>query len=173
MADHPSVDLVVWGEEDGPLLERLLGDPSMMEHLGGPETPEQIAARHERYVADPTRLFKVLADGEPAGWVGYWDRIWRSEEVFEMGWAVVPEHQRRGVASRAVRTAIKACTAEVPRRAVHAFPGLDNGPSHALCARAGFTLLGPCRFEYPPGRWTACNDWVLGCHDLPVGASTS
>mgnify|MGYP006175838757 CR=1 FL=1 len=30
-------------DQDLPLLEQLLGDPEMMEHLGGPETPEQIS----------------------------------------------------------------------------------------------------------------------------------
>ncbi|WP_410962534.1 GNAT family N-acetyltransferase, partial [Salmonella sp. SAL4358] len=49
------VDLILrpWSEEDLPLLEKLLGDPAMMEHLGGPETPEQILRRHQRYMRLP------------------------------------------------------------------------------------------------------------------------
>ncbi len=158
----PNVALVAWAEGDAPLLERLLGDPSMMEHLGGPESAEQIEGRHRRYAADPGRLYKVVADGEDAGWVGYWERAWRGETVFEMGWAAPPEHQGRGVASQAVGlTLARGCAKEVPRHPVHAFSNLDNAASNALCRRAGFRLLGPCRFEYPPGRWIECNDWVM------------
>lgn len=40
-----------WDEDDLPLLEQLLGDPAMMEHLGGHESAEQIADRHRRYLA--------------------------------------------------------------------------------------------------------------------------
>jgi hypothetical protein len=35
------VRLEPWGEGDLPLLEKLMGDPAMTEHLGGPETPEE------------------------------------------------------------------------------------------------------------------------------------
>ena len=35
------VTLRPWAVDDLPLLRRLLGDPAMMEHLGGPETPER------------------------------------------------------------------------------------------------------------------------------------
>lgn len=47
------VELVPWSDKDLPLLQKALGDPAMMEHLGGPETPEQIVQRHERYVRLP------------------------------------------------------------------------------------------------------------------------
>lgn len=36
-----------WGERDGLLLEACLGDPAMMEHLGGPESRERIAEQHD------------------------------------------------------------------------------------------------------------------------------
>jgi len=41
------VDIRPWSDGDLPLLERLMGDPAMTEHLGGPETPEKIRERHE------------------------------------------------------------------------------------------------------------------------------
>lgn len=40
-----------WTDGDLPLLERLMGDPAMTEHLGGPEASEKILERQERYVA--------------------------------------------------------------------------------------------------------------------------
>ena len=39
MAD---VRLDPWGEGDLPLLRRILGDPAMTEHLGGPESEERL-----------------------------------------------------------------------------------------------------------------------------------
>jgi hypothetical protein len=38
-----------WEQRDLPLLEKLLVDPAMTEHLGGPESPEKLADRHDRY----------------------------------------------------------------------------------------------------------------------------
>ena len=38
-----------WGSGDLPLLERLMGDPRMTEHLGGPEDPDTLRERQRRY----------------------------------------------------------------------------------------------------------------------------
>lgn len=46
--------------------------------------------------------------------------------------------------------------------AIHAFPGVENAPSNAVCRKAGFTLIeGELRFEYPPGTFMVGNDWRL------------
>ena len=140
----------------------------MMEHLGGPETPEKIAERHERYLADPGCL-KIVDGGEALGWVGYWDREWRGATVYEIGWAVLPEAQGRGVATAATRLAVDAARATGRHRHIHAFPSVENPASNAICAKAGFTLLAEAlEFEYPPGSVMRCNDWGL---DLAAGAS--
>jgi hypothetical protein len=68
------IQLEPWGEADMPLLVRL-NAPEMTEHIGGPETPEQLARRMLRYVAATqpnARMFKVMVDGEAAGGVGFW-----------------------------------------------------------------------------------------------------
>ncbi|MBA3402885.1 MAG: hypothetical protein H0U05_12980, partial [Actinobacteria bacterium] len=49
MAEGDAVCIMPWGEGDLEL--KLLGDPSMMEHLGGPESPEKIADRQGRGIA--------------------------------------------------------------------------------------------------------------------------
>ncbi len=49
MNEKNLIELRLWSEADLPLLEQLMGDPVMTEHLGGPETPEKILKRHERY----------------------------------------------------------------------------------------------------------------------------
>jgi len=69
VSDQSTVRLDPWGEDDLPLLEELMGDPQMTEHLGGPETPEKIAERHARYQEPPSRMFKIVDDatGEAVG----------------------------------------------------------------------------------------------------------
>ena len=65
MSDRGAVRLEPWGEGDLPLLEQLLGNPKMMEHLGGPESPEKIAERQARYErADSGQCFTLLEDLE-------------------------------------------------------------------------------------------------------------
>ena len=146
--------LVPWGPKDEPLLHALLGDPAMMVHLGGPETAEKIAERQARYVKDP-RQHKIVVDGHGVGWVGYWER----GEDYEIGWSVLPGFQGRGIAADATRQLL----ALARDRDIHAYPGVENGPSNAICRKLGFTNLGPQEFEYPPGtgRSMRCNDWVL------------
>jgi RimJ/RimL family protein N-acetyltransferase len=162
MSDAP-VRIEPWAEGDGALLAQLLGDPAMMEHLGGPESEQQIADRHARYLADADRdpQFRIVVGDVPAGWVGYWERDWREREVYEIGWSVLPAFQGRGVARAATVQAVARAGAHGRRRFVHAFPSVDNAPSNAICSRTGFTLLGPCDFEYPPGHPMRCNDWRL------------
>ena len=123
----------------------------MMEHLGGPETPEKIAERQQRYEADPGCL-KIVADGEDLGWVGYWEREWRGEQVYEIGWAVLPEAQGRGDRHGGDAAGDRGGARDRPRIAASTrYPAVDNPPSNAICAKLGFTLLEARDFEYPPG----------------------
>jgi RimJ/RimL family protein N-acetyltransferase len=150
-----------WGEGDLALLQQLVGDPAMMEHLGGPESAEKIAERQERYARPGSGMFKIVAAGEDVGSVGAWEREWRGRTVYEVGWSVIPAFQGRGIASAATALVLARVRAGGVHRYVHAFPGVDNPGSNAICRRLGFTLLEVCRFEYPPGRWMECNDWQL------------
>ena len=161
----PAMDvrLEPWGEDDLPLLQTLVGDPAMMEHLGGAEPPEKVAERQARYVAAGSGSFKVVdaATGADVGWVGVWGRTWRDEPIGEVGWSVLPSAQGRGVATRATAALVAVVRASGAHRALLAFPSVDNAPSNAVCAKAGFTLLGPCSVEYPPGHELRCNEWRL------------
>ncbi len=51
--------------------------------------------------------------------------------------------------TRAIGLIVRLATAERRYRSLHAFPSIDNGPSNAVCRKAGFTLLGHHPFEYP------------------------
>jgi RimJ/RimL family protein N-acetyltransferase len=153
--------LRLWGPDDLDLLRRLLGDPAMMNHLGGPEPDAKIRERQSRYEQPDSRQFAIVDDesGEGVGWVGYWERDWRGDAVYETGWSVVPEAQGRGLAAQATRELLGLAARDGDRRFVHAFPSVDNGPSNAVCERVGFTLLDAIEFEYPKGHTMRCNDW--------------
>jgi RimJ/RimL family protein N-acetyltransferase len=157
------VRIEAWGEGDLALLEQLVGDPAMMEHLGGPESAEKIADRQGRYEKPGSGMFKIVdvASGEGCGSVGFWERDWRERTVYEVGWSVIPAFQGRGIAVAATSLVLDRARSVGDHRFVHAFPSVDNPPSNAICRRLGFTLLEVCRFEYPPGNWMRCNDWQL------------
>lgn len=156
-----AVTLTPWSAADHDLLFALNSDPVQMAQVGGAETAEKIADRNAKYALDPNQR-KILVDGEPAGWVGVWEREWRGAPVYEIGWSVLRAFQGRRVATRATRLAIDHARAiEDGPRAIHAFPNVGNAPSNGVCRATGFTLLGETTFEYPPGHFATVNDWRL------------
>ncbi len=172
---EPSVELEPYSESDLPLLERL-NSPEMTEHLGGPESEEKIKQRHQRYLESPKTgqppMFKIVLapHAEPVGIVGYWEKTWREEVVWEAGWSVLPEYQGRGIAVAATRALIARARREKKHRHLFAFPSVDNPPSNAICRKLGFELIGECDFEYPAGHVMCCNEWRL---DLIEGLISS
>jgi RimJ/RimL family protein N-acetyltransferase len=86
------VDIRPWSDADLALLERLRGDPAMNIYLGGPESPGKIRERHERYRQsihsgqDHVFVIVVGPGRVAAGSVVYWEKEWRSQHVWEMGW---------------------------------------------------------------------------------------
>jgi RimJ/RimL family protein N-acetyltransferase len=157
------VRLEPWAKGDLPLVEKLMGDPAMTEHLGGPESPEKLADRQARYEVPGSGMFKIVDEvtEEAVGSVGYWERSWRAERVYEIGWSVLPAFQGRGIASIATTQAIAKAKSERKHRFLHAFPSVDNGPSNAICRKLGFTLVEESEFEFPKGHFMRCNDWRL------------
>lgn len=164
--DSPELRLRPWSDADLPLL-RAVNAPSMTEHLGGPETEEQVVDRHRRYVdaaVTGTAQMFVIEGREPAvavGTIGYWERRWDDEDVYETGWHVLPAFQGRGHATAAARLVAEHAREHARRSALHAYPPAGNSASNAVCRKAGFRLLGPRDFEYPPGRPIRVNDWRL------------
>nr|WSY55267.1 GNAT family N-acetyltransferase [Streptomyces sp. NBC_00886] len=159
--DEEQVGLRPWADGDFWLLGRF-NSPELTEHLGGPETEAQLAARHRRYVElERGCMYRVesAGSGETVGSIGFWEREWRGESVWETGWGVLPEFQRRGLAARAARAVVGAARAAGLHRYLHAFPGVDHHASNSVCRKAGFTLLGEAEFEYPKGHWITSNDW--------------
>jgi RimJ/RimL family protein N-acetyltransferase len=159
----PQIRLDSWSEGDLALLRRV-NAPEMTTHIGGPETEEQVLARHRRYLSGGTgQMFRVtlLPEEIPVGTIGYWERQWRDDVVYETGWSVLPEHQGLGIAAAAAVAVAGRAAGTRAHDELHAFPSVDHPASNGVCRRAGFTLVGEVDFEYPPGRPIRCNDWRL------------
>lgn len=162
-----TVSIEPWGPDDLPLVEKVMGDPRMTKHLGGAESPEKLADRQRRYAAlagtGTGRMFKILdvPSGEAVGSVGYWEKEWRGETIYETGWSVIPEFQGRGIAAVATTMTIEVARSDGKHRFLYAFPGPDNAGSNAICRKLGFELVGQCEFEFPPGHVAISNEWRL------------
>lgn len=140
--------------DDLPLYERLLTDPRTMAELGGP-LPRVGLAHKLRSIVDEVRSGKTwylaIVPEEGGGAVGtvcVWDHEWDGRTISEIGWMVLPEFQGRGLASAAVAEVLRRAAAERRWHVIHAFPGATNGPSNAICRKAGFEHVGDLEYEY-------------------------
>lgn len=153
-----TVQIEPWSDADIDLLRRI-NTPEMKRHLGGPETEVKLLDRHQRYMFTTMYRIVLLPERESVGSIGYWDRVWQDDTVYEMGWNVLPEFQGRGIAATAAEQVIALARDEDRHQYVHAFPSVNNPASNAICRKVGFELIEECDFEYPPGRWMRCNNW--------------
>jgi hypothetical protein len=91
----PHLQLQPWSVNDFPLL-RLLNAPEMTEQVGGPESEEKLQKRQEKYVAGGPAgsggkfTVVLLPERQATGSIGYWQREWHGETVYETGWAILP-----------------------------------------------------------------------------------
>lgn len=156
------VRLRPWSADDLPVLERN-NTPEMTVHLGGPETPEKVRDRHERYRRHRHEgiawMFTARVDDEPVGLVGYWNRTHEGREVYECAYGILPEFQGRGLAAASLLACLAHAATHGTRDDVYAYPNVTNGPSNALCRRVGFVLEGEQDFEYPKGHPIRANAW--------------
>jgi RimJ/RimL family protein N-acetyltransferase len=159
------VELVPYSEEHFDLTKALECDPEMMRELGGPTDPEDIPRVHRmrvETVANGEWYFVIVPEpaGPPAGAIGIWESKFRDKPIHEVGWMVLPAFQGRGIASEALRTIIDRARPDPRYNRIHAFPGVTNAPSNALCRRAGFKHIEECevRFRDRPLR---VNHWEL------------
>jgi RimJ/RimL family protein N-acetyltransferase len=159
------VELRPYADEDLWLSEELETDPEAMRELGGPRTREKIADVHRRRVDGNTPrpwYFTITVEGEPrgVGQIGIWESNLTGSPLHETGWMVLPAFQGRGIATAALREVLDRARDDRAIERVHAFPGVTNEPSNALCRRAGFELLG--ELELPrDDDVLRCNHWAL------------
>jgi len=147
--------LTPWGDDDLEVLVRN-NTPEMMTHPGGPESPEQVRARHERYLrivaAGEDRMFRIdHGDTAGVGAIGCWRTDEEREAALEAGWAVQTAWQGRGIATDALRLLVAEARSTFDRAELFAYPAVDNIASNAVCRSVGFEKLGERDDEYPPG----------------------
>lgn len=161
-----SVELVTYSAEDLALTEALETDPAVMSELGGARPKEELAAAHrKRLLPMPDGdhwWFKIVPEpsGPPAGQIGIWESRWQDAAVYEVGWMLLPAYQGRGLASEALAVLLDRARAASRFDSIHAFPGVSNGPSNALCRKSGFQLLGESEVEFRD-RPLRVNHWQL------------
>jgi len=182
MTERIAVTVRPYSDGDLAVLERTLGDPRMMTHLGGPESAEKLRDRHRKFSAlsaDPTSgcVFVILVGNREvaAGTVGYWEKEWDGQKVWETGWSVLPEFQGQGIATAATALVIRLVAKHRSYRYLMSYPSVRNDPSNAICRKLGFALLRESEFEYPPGSssFLRCNIWRLDLFPSPTEDSTS
>lgn len=164
------IELRRWSEGDLAVLERA-NTPAMTAHLGGPESEDQVRARHARYLrlndSGEACMMRVDVDGTPAGSIGYWQTDHEGAPAFEAGWEVDAEWQGRGVARAALRQLIRLVVDDGRRPLLVACPGVGNPSSNALCRGAGFELRGSSTAPWRGGELTF-NTWVLDLSPLDL-----
>jgi RimJ/RimL family protein N-acetyltransferase len=139
------VELEPWPDDGLPLLQAA-NAPAMTEHLGGPETDDEVEARHRKYLrfrgTGEAVMSAIVADGERCGGIGWWHTEWDGDPVLETGWFVLPAAQGHGLAARALALVVDDAREHADRDRLLAFPSVANEPSNRVCARSGFRRTG-------------------------------
>ena len=159
------VELRPYADSDLPLTQALEGDPEAMRELGGPRSKAEIADVHGRRVelvrSGGLWMTIVLEAGAPGvGALGIWESEHEGQPVHEVGWMVLPAFHGRGIATEALGLLLQRARSDERYERIHAFPGVSNAASNALCRRHGFTLTGTCEVEFS-GHPLRCNHWEL------------
>ncbi len=103
----------------------------------------------------------VLEPGAPPiGTIGIFGSDIDGRPVSEAAWLILPAFQGRGYASAALGLLLERARDDGRWGAIHALPGITNGPSNGLCRKFGFRLVGEQDVDYG-GRTLRCNHWVL------------
>ena len=158
------MELVPYSDEHMWLTEALETDARVMAELGGPWPRDAIAGIHERRlksVAAGSWLFTIVpATGvSPVGMTGVFGSDLDGSPIGEAFWMILPAHQGRGYASAALRMLLDRAQADGRWGPIHAFPGVTNAPSNALCRKSGFVLVGEREVDYG-GRTLLSNHWL-------------
>jgi len=159
------VELRLYGEEDLALTEALECDPEVMRELGGPVPREDIPRVHRMRVetaANEGWYFAIIPEpgGPAAGEIGIFGREHDGGTIDELGWMVLPSFQGRGIATDALGLLLERARAAGRFDRLHAYPGVTNGPSNALCRRFGFELIEEFEVKFRD-RPLRVNHWVV------------
>jgi RimJ/RimL family protein N-acetyltransferase len=136
---------------DERLLEAAIEGPRALERATGLAVvdgwyvfPGSLTRVRDQLRADPgaarwgTRVF--VADGAVVGWGGF--KGPPRDGTVELGYAIAPAREGRGLATAAVRAMVREAFADPAVRAVIAHTLPEPGPSPRVLEKAGFTFDG-------------------------------
>jgi len=159
------VELLPYADEHLALTEALELDPEVMRELGGPADPTDLERVHRMRIETVARgewYFVIVPEpsGPPVGAIGIWESDLAGSKLHEVGWMVLPEFQGRGIASEALGLLLARARSDPRYARVHAFPGVTNGASNALCRKYGFTCTEEMEVSFRD-RPLRVNHWEL------------
>jgi RimJ/RimL family protein N-acetyltransferase len=159
------VELLPYTDEHRALTEALELDPEVMKELGGPADPADLERVHRMRIETVARgewYFVVVPEpsGPPVGAIGIWQSTIAGSTIHEVGWMVLPDFQGRGIASEALGTLIARARSDPGYTRIHAFPGVSNSPSNALCRKSGFVRTEETEVKFRD-RPLRVNHWEL------------
>lgn len=138
-------------------LASVVGDPRVMERVGGPLRSDEIAGLLDRYMRpDDPRILVALAveRAEDGAYVGHGRIVpCEQEDGPEIGYLVHPDHQGRGIATEIARTLLDIARDTLRARRVYATVDLDHAASIRVLQKVGFVPLRTCRDD--------CGDFLL------------
>jgi RimJ/RimL family protein N-acetyltransferase len=139
-------------------------DPAVMSELGGPVPHEEIPAAHRRRLdgvaTDPWWFVIVTERDESVGEIGIWESEHDGSVVHETGWTLLAAFHGRGLATAGLGLLLDRAREEPRFEQLHAWPGVSNAASNALCRKFGFELLGEEDGGYRDATLRV-NHWVL------------
>ncbi|PKF48685.1 hypothetical protein AT251_24320 [Enterovibrio nigricans] len=95
-------------------------------------------------------VIRLKSTGEFVGTIGinFTDYLVLGEYVYEIGWRISPQHQRKGFAKEAAQEAFRIAFEEMNIEKVVSFTVLDNIPSQRVMQSLGMRNTGE-RFAHP------------------------
>lgn len=156
--ETPRLDLIGPCERDRDrflrMLIRLYADPRMMTHLGGPLSEDYLRGTLDRWFSHWAEhgfgpsMVRLRATGDLIAQVKLaWIEL-DGEKALEIGWMVLPEFQRRGVASEAIGACVAYARNKFPTVPITAFPDVGNVASNRLCEKLGLAREGLRDWEW-------------------------
>lgn len=135
-------------EDDVPALMAVLSDPVQMAHYPAPfdraGVERWVQRTHERYARDGFALWTVeLKSGEVIGDCGPTMQTLGGAPVVEIGWHIVPAHQRRGYATEAARACLAWAFQHTEADRVVSFMTATNLASRRVAEKIHARFLGP------------------------------
>lgn len=134
-------------ESDFPIYEQWTSRIEIMRYLGGKTFDRIQAWRHLAYMLGHWEMLgygyyavEEKQTGTLVGRVGYTNHPgW---PAFELGWTIIPEHQRRGYATEAARMLLQYAFDALKQPRVISLIHPDNAPSRRVAEKLGQRIEG-------------------------------